>query len=126
MHYNGFLTAEINGAAAPGYSSGQAMAALEEVARTTLPREISYDWSELSFQERRAEGTARITVALPKRSSRMTSLRSPFWLRQSSHRSQMWAGGTARRRSKSPYRIVPGLTPNGAVRGRGRSSRMRS
>src|SRR5262249_39397499 len=39
-----------------GYSSGQAMAALEQVARETLPREIGYDWAELSYQEKRASG----------------------------------------------------------------------
>jgi multidrug efflux pump subunit AcrB len=46
----------VNGTAAPGYSSGQAMAALEEVARTTLPREIGYDWADLSYQEKQASG----------------------------------------------------------------------
>ena len=40
------------GAAAPGYSSGQAMQALEEVARETLPQEIGYDWADLSYQEK--------------------------------------------------------------------------
>jgi HAE1 family hydrophobic/amphiphilic exporter-1 len=41
----------------PGYSSGQAMAALEDVAAKTLPREIGYDWSDLSYQEKKASGT---------------------------------------------------------------------
>ena len=61
--FNVYRAAQITGTAAPGYSSGQAMAALEDVARQTLPREISYDWSDLSYQERQAR-------ARPGRSSR--------------------------------------------------------
>ena len=45
------------GAAAPGYSSGQAMAALEEVARNA-PSGMGYDWADLSYQENKAAGTA--------------------------------------------------------------------
>jgi HAE1 family hydrophobic/amphiphilic exporter-1 len=52
--FNVFRAAQITGAAAPGYSSGQAMDALEDVARTTLPREMGYDWSDLSYQEKKA------------------------------------------------------------------------
>ncbi|HEX2061498.1 MAG TPA: efflux RND transporter permease subunit [Thermoanaerobaculia bacterium] len=55
--FNLYRAAQITGSAAPGYSSGQAMAALEEVARQVLPREMGYDWSDLSFQEKRAAGT---------------------------------------------------------------------
>src|SRR5262249_47367491 len=51
-------------AAAPGYSSGQAMNALEEVAKQTLPPEIGYDWADLSYQERKASGTAISGFAL--------------------------------------------------------------
>ena len=50
-HYNGFLAAEINGAAAPGYSSGQAQAAIEEVLRQELPNGMSYEWTDLTFQQ---------------------------------------------------------------------------
>jgi HAE1 family hydrophobic/amphiphilic exporter-1 len=57
QRFNLYRAAQITGAAAPGYSSGQAMAALEDVARTTLPREMGYDWSDLSFQEKKASGT---------------------------------------------------------------------
>ncbi len=46
------------GTAAPGYSSGQALAALEQVAAETLPPQISYDWADLSYQERQASGAA--------------------------------------------------------------------
>jgi HAE1 family hydrophobic/amphiphilic exporter-1 len=62
--FNVYRAVQVNGSAAPGYSSGQALAALEDVARQTLPREISYDWSELSYQEQRAAGTAGRTIAL--------------------------------------------------------------
>jgi len=55
--FNVYRAAQIIGAAAPGYSSGQAMAALEEVAKQELPSETSYDWSDLSYQERKASGT---------------------------------------------------------------------
>jgi HAE1 family hydrophobic/amphiphilic exporter-1 len=55
--FNVYRAAQVTGAAAPGYSSGQAMAALEQVAKETLPREMGYDWSDLSYQERQASGT---------------------------------------------------------------------
>jgi HAE1 family hydrophobic/amphiphilic exporter-1 len=55
--FNVYRAAQVIGSAAPGYSSGQAMAALEEVARQTLPPEIGYDWSDLSYQERQSSGT---------------------------------------------------------------------
>jgi HAE1 family hydrophobic/amphiphilic exporter-1 len=64
QRFNLFRAAQINGSAAPGYSSGQAMAALEEVAAQTLPREMGFDWSDLSFQEKRAAGTSGRTFAL--------------------------------------------------------------
>jgi HAE1 family hydrophobic/amphiphilic exporter-1 len=57
QRFNLYRAAQVTGAAAPGYSSGQAMAALEDVARQVLPREMGYDWSDLSFQEKKAEGT---------------------------------------------------------------------
>ena len=47
--FNLYRAAQVIGAAAPGYSSGQAMAALEEVAKEVLPREIGYDWTDLSY-----------------------------------------------------------------------------
>jgi multidrug efflux pump len=56
--FNVYRAAQITGAAAPGYSSGQALDALEEVAKATLPTDISYDWSDLSYQERKASGNA--------------------------------------------------------------------
>jgi HAE1 family hydrophobic/amphiphilic exporter-1 len=62
--FNLFRAAQVVGTAAPGYSSGQAMDALEEVARETLPREMGYDWSDLSYQERKAGGAGGATFAL--------------------------------------------------------------
>jgi HAE1 family hydrophobic/amphiphilic exporter-1 len=56
--FNLYRAAQVIGGAAPGYSSGQALDALEEVARATLPADISYDWADLSYQERKASGTA--------------------------------------------------------------------
>src|SRR2546428_8539331 len=62
--FNVFRAAQSICTAAPGYSSGQAMAALEEVANQTLPPEIGYDWSDLSYQERKASGTTTIVFAI--------------------------------------------------------------
>ncbi len=50
-HYNLFRSAEINGSAAPGYSSGQAIAAMEDVARKTLPFGYSFEWTGLALEE---------------------------------------------------------------------------
>src|ERR1700720_1772122 len=55
MRYNLFRSAQINGSAAPGYSSGQAMAALEDVFAQTMPREMGYDYLGMSFQEKKAQ-----------------------------------------------------------------------
>ncbi|MGC4394956.1 efflux RND transporter permease subunit [Hydrogenophaga sp. T2] len=51
MRYNGYLSADINGGPAPGYSSGQAQAAIERIAADTLPQGIGYEWTELTYQE---------------------------------------------------------------------------
>jgi HAE1 family hydrophobic/amphiphilic exporter-1 len=56
VRFNLYRSAEIIGAAAPGYSSGQALAALEEVAAQTLPHEMGYAWNALSYQEKIAQG----------------------------------------------------------------------
>ena len=55
MHYNLYKCAQLNGSAAPGYSSAQAMKALEEVFRETMPREMGYDYMGMSFQEKKAQ-----------------------------------------------------------------------
>ncbi|MFO1447044.1 MAG: efflux RND transporter permease subunit [Opitutaceae bacterium] len=51
MRYNGYPAAEINGAAAPGYSSGQAEALMEQLAASTLPKGMVLDWTELTYQK---------------------------------------------------------------------------
>ena len=51
MRYNGFLSADVNGAAAPGFSTGQAQAAAERIAAETLPRGFDFEWTELTYQE---------------------------------------------------------------------------
>jgi multidrug efflux pump len=51
MRYNGFLSGDINGRAAPGFSSGEAQAAVERIAAETLPKGIGYEWTELTYQE---------------------------------------------------------------------------
>ncbi|SDS20866.1 efflux RND transporter permease subunit [Pseudomonas oryzae] len=58
MHYNGFITAELNGAAAPGYSSGQAEAAIARLLAAELPNGMSYEWTDLTYQQILAGNTA--------------------------------------------------------------------
>ncbi len=55
MRFNEYRSAQLNGAAAPGYSTNQAMKALEEVFAQTMPPEMGYDYSGMSFQEKRAQ-----------------------------------------------------------------------
>jgi hydrophobic/amphiphilic exporter-1 (mainly G- bacteria), HAE1 family len=55
MRFNEYRSAQINGNAAPGYSSAQATAALEEVFAKTMPREMGYDYMGMSYQEKRAQ-----------------------------------------------------------------------
>jgi HAE1 family hydrophobic/amphiphilic exporter-1 len=55
MRYNLYRSAQIIGAAAPGYSSAQAMKALEETFDLTLPREMGYDYLGMSYQEKKAQ-----------------------------------------------------------------------
>ncbi len=58
LRYNLYPAANIQGSAARGYSTGEAIKALERIAEETLPEGITYEWTELAFQEKRAEGTA--------------------------------------------------------------------
>jgi HAE1 family hydrophobic/amphiphilic exporter-1 len=64
VRFNLFRSVEIQGAQAPGYSSGQALAALEEVAQKTLPPEMGYSWNALSYQEKIASGGSARTLGL--------------------------------------------------------------
>jgi len=56
--FNLYRSAEVNGIPAPGYSSTQALTALEETAKEVLPQTMGYAWSNMSFQEKQAEGSA--------------------------------------------------------------------
>jgi HAE1 family hydrophobic/amphiphilic exporter-1 len=62
--FNLYRSAQVIGSAAPGYSSGQALAALDEVAKQILPPEMGYDWADLSYQEQKASGSATTSFAL--------------------------------------------------------------
>jgi len=55
MRYNEYRSAQINASAAPGYSSDQARAALEEVFKQTMPHEMGFDYMGMSYQEQKAE-----------------------------------------------------------------------
>jgi HAE1 family hydrophobic/amphiphilic exporter-1 len=63
-HYNMFRNIDINGSAAPGYSSGQAIAAMEAVAKETLPQGYSYSWTGLSLEEIQSGGQSAVLFAL--------------------------------------------------------------
>ena len=54
--FNLFRSIQINGSPSPGYSSGQAMTAMEEVATQVLPANMGYAWSDMSYQEKKASG----------------------------------------------------------------------
>ncbi len=61
--FNLYLAAEIMGAPAPGYSSAQALAAIEEVMKT-MPPEVGYEWSGLTLQEKKSEGQAPVIFGM--------------------------------------------------------------
>ncbi|MDF2641392.1 MAG: aliphatic isothiocyanate resistance protein SaxF [Pseudomonas sp.] len=63
-HYNGFVTAEINGSAAPGYSSGQAQAAIEKLLKEELPNGMTYEWTDLTYQQILSGNTALLVFPL--------------------------------------------------------------
>ncbi|RLA76321.1 MAG: hydrophobe/amphiphile efflux-1 family RND transporter [Epsilonproteobacteria bacterium] len=60
-HFNMYRSIQINGSAAPGYSSGDAMAAMDEISKKVLPASYGYSWSGMSYQETLA-GNAQIYV----------------------------------------------------------------
>jgi hydrophobic/amphiphilic exporter-1 (mainly G- bacteria), HAE1 family len=66
MRFNEYRAAQLNGSAAPGYSADQATAALEDVFKQTMPREMGFDYSGISYQEQKArEGVpASVVFAL--------------------------------------------------------------
>ncbi len=64
VRYNMYRAAEINGTPAPGYSSDDALRALEEVAKEVLPNEIGYDWTNMSYQEKAASGKGNMVFLM--------------------------------------------------------------
>jgi hydrophobe/amphiphile efflux-1 (HAE1) family protein len=57
-HYNGYPSADINGSAAPGVSTGEAVATMEQLAAATVPNGIGFEWTELTYQQKLAGNTA--------------------------------------------------------------------
>ncbi len=62
--FNLFRSIQINGSPSPGFSSGQAMTAMEQVANEVLPAGFGYAWSDMSFQEKKAEGGQAMVFAM--------------------------------------------------------------
>jgi hydrophobe/amphiphile efflux-1 (HAE1) family protein len=63
-HYNLYAAAKLNGGAAPGYSSGQALAAMQEVAKEVLPEGFGTEWTGTTFQEQKTGNQATYIFAL--------------------------------------------------------------
>jgi hydrophobic/amphiphilic exporter-1 (mainly G- bacteria), HAE1 family len=64
VRYNGSRAAIVNGAPKPGYSSGQAIAAMERISATTLPTGFGFDWTGTAFQEKAAGGRTGIVLGV--------------------------------------------------------------
>jgi len=62
-HFNGFPAAQVIGGAAPGYSSGDAISTMEEVANQVLPQGYAYAWSGIAYQENQSGGTSAAAFA---------------------------------------------------------------
>jgi HAE1 family hydrophobic/amphiphilic exporter-1 len=63
-HFNLFRAAQVIGGPAPGYSSAQVMSALQQTAREVLPREMDFEWADLSYQQQKAAGTGSSVFVL--------------------------------------------------------------
>ena len=64
MRYNGFRAADLNGGPAPGYSTGQAQAAITKILNETLPKGMSYEWTDLTYQQILAGNTALLVFPI--------------------------------------------------------------
>src|SRR5438093_5482061 len=64
MHYNGYPSADINGAPAPGFSSGQAETLMAKLAGETLPQGMQFEWTDLTYQKILAGNTAYVIFPL--------------------------------------------------------------
>ena len=58
QRYNGYRSADINGGPAPGFSSGEAQAAISEILDETLPNGMTYEWTDLAYQQSVAGNSA--------------------------------------------------------------------
>ena len=63
-HYNGYAAADINGSAAPGVSTSEAVRAVEQLASEVLPNGIGYEWTELTYQQKLAGNTGMFVFPL--------------------------------------------------------------
>ncbi|HTW36083.1 MAG TPA: multidrug efflux RND transporter permease subunit [Rhizomicrobium sp.] len=64
MRYNGFRSADLNGAPAPGYSTGQAQAAITKLLNNNLPKRMNFEWTDLTYQQILAGNTALLVFPL--------------------------------------------------------------
>jgi multidrug efflux pump subunit AcrB len=64
MRYNGFRAADLNGGAAPGYSTGQAQAAITRILNETLPQGMRFEWTDLTYQQILSGNTALLVFPL--------------------------------------------------------------
>ncbi len=64
QRYNGYRASDINAGPAPGYSSGQAQAAMTKILQETLPHGMSYEWTDLAYQQTLAGGSAFLVFPL--------------------------------------------------------------
>jgi multidrug efflux pump len=64
LRYNGFRSADLNGGAAPGFSSGQAQAAITKILNETLPKGMTFEWTDLTYQQILAGNTALLVFPL--------------------------------------------------------------
>ena len=76
--FNEYRCAQINGSAAPGYSADQATAALEEVFKQTMPREMGFDYSGISFLEQKARQVVVLTLVSDVATDYFTLLQRAF------------------------------------------------
>jgi HAE1 family hydrophobic/amphiphilic exporter-1 len=63
-HYNNYASALVNGGPAPGYSSGQAVTAMQRAAAIALPRDFSFEWTGITYQELKAGSIATVVFTL--------------------------------------------------------------
>ena len=106
-HYNLFRSTEINGRAAPGFSSGQAIARMEDLARRALPQGMTYAWSGLSLEEIQSGGQA-VAHLRPRPAARVPR-RSPDSTKASSCRSSSCCRCRSRCSARSRAQWLRGL-----------------